>query len=94
MDAPRDYIWENQFRELNRIYMGPWKKKYDWEKDLRARELKGQEWELYKESIKTLYLADGITLKELRRLMYARYGFYATYGYPDIKLHTTKHDLL
>jgi len=94
MNAPRDYDWEKDLRELNRLNMDPSKKKYDWEKDLRARELKGQEWEQYKEDIKTLYLTDGITLKELRRLMYERHGFYATYGYPDIRLHTTKHDLL
>jgi hypothetical protein len=83
MDAPTDYEWKKVLRELNRLNMDPSKKKYDWEKDLRARELKGQEWEAYKGDIKTLYLTDGITLKELRRLMYERHGFYATYVYPD-----------
>jgi hypothetical protein len=53
--------------------------KFDWEKCLQARELKGHEWEPYKQEIKSLYRTEGTSLQDLRKLMYQRRGFYATY---------------
>jgi hypothetical protein len=53
--------------------------KSDWEKSLQARELKRSEWEPHKQEIKSLYLANGSSLQDIRKLMYQRHGFYATY---------------